>query len=144
MFDTAKTAPAASTPVPAAPRVRIIHAGGTLDVELLPGSSTVLDLTASKCERGGATKAFGFLGVVALVAGVGWTGSTLLVPRAPAPAVADVAPWRQRAPAGPSAWPTLPGPLEAVPQEPTPAAPVSPTPVPSTPAGRDPFGLVQQ
>ena len=144
MFDAVTTAPAASTPVPAASRVRIVHAGGTLDVELPPGSSTVLDLTASKGGRGGATRVLGFLGVVALVAGLGWAGSTLLVPRAPAPAVADVAPWRQRAPVGPSAWQASPGLPEAAPQEPTPAAPVPPMPVSPAPAGRDPFGLVQQ
>ena len=145
MFDAVTTAPAASAPVPAASRVRIVHAGGTLDVELLPGSSTVLDLTASKGGRGGATRVLGFLGVVALVAGVGWAASTLLPPRAPAPTVAGIAPWQPRSQAAPSAaWPTLPGPLEAAPQESTPAAPVPPTPVPSTPAARDPFGLVQQ
>lgn len=144
MFDAVTTAPAASTPVPAASRVRIGHAGGTLDVELPPGSSTVLDLTASKGGRGGATRVLGFLDVVALVAGAGWAASTLLPPRAPAPTVAGIAPWQPRSQTAPSAWPTLPGPIEAAPQESIPAAPVPPPPVPSTPAGRDPFGLVQQ
>lgn len=139
MFDTPETAPSV-----AASRVRIVHAGGTLDVELLPGSATVLDLTASKGGRGGATRVLGFLGVVALVACAGWVGSTLLPPRAPAPAVADVAPWRQRAPVGPSAWQASPGLPEAASQEPVFAAPAPPTPVSPAPAGRDPFGLVQQ
>ena len=136
MFDTAATATD-----PISSRVRIVHAGGTLNVELLPGSATVLDLTASKGKRGGAAKVLGFLGIAAFVAGAGWAGSAMLLSRTPAPAVADVAPWPSRKPIGPAAWPTLPGLPETAQQVPIPAAPPLPSPPPSA---RDPFGLVQQ
>lgn len=125
----------AGTLAPAPSRVRIVHTGGTLDVEMLPGSSTVLDLTGfeGKRRRGIILRTLGFVSVVAMVAGVGYAASTALLPLLSRTAA--------------STQLDLPAPAGAVQLPRGATAEARPSPDPSRAAGtveRDPFGLRQR